>query len=181
MSKQLITRAGESLDFTGRTLEGVALRYERASRVSDDNWKTSYYEEYLRRAAAKSLQDGGEWPLNRQHEGDALGSVTFHNSDDEGALMFRALVAPGSEGDHLIDDVKSGEWRDVSVGAYVLRSGQRIAGFGPVTVRQEIKLDHLAVAMTGSGLMSGAEIQVVRAAEEGTPRLEQLRKRLILL
>jgi phage head maturation protease len=179
--KNLITRAGEPFDFTGRTLEGVALRYERASRVSDDNWKTSYYEEYARRAAAKSLQDGGDWPLTRQHQGDGLGSVSFHNSDDEGALMFRALVAPGSEGDHLIDDVNSGEWRDVSIGAYVIRSGQRMAPFGAVTVRQEIKLDHLTVAMTGSGLMSGAEVTVVRAAEEGTPRLELLRKKLILL
>lgn len=181
MSKTLINRAAEDVDVQGRTLEGTALRYNRASRVSDDGWKSSYYEEYISRAAAKSLQDQSEWGLNRQHQGDTLGTVTFHNSDDEGSLMFRAVVDQGPDGDLLISDVESGEWRDVSIGAAVLRSAQRQAPFGQVTVRQEIRLDHLAIAMTGSGLMSGAEITALRAAELGTPRLEAIRRRLILL
>lgn len=177
----MLRRAAEIGDATGRTLEGVAYRYEHPSRVTDDGWVTSYYEEILRRADAKSLSEHSEWPLRRLHQRtDPYGTVTFHHSDDESALMFRAVVNDDDRGRSLLGEITDEGWRDVSIGADALQNGERRSPHhGRIVQRRELRLRELSVAPAGVGLNTGAEILMVRSSS--TPRLDRLRQRRRLL
>lgn len=177
----LLTRASEVEDFTGRTLEGIAYRYERPSRVSDDAYRTTYFEEIMKRADAKTLAEHDEFPLLRLHNRaeDAIGTVTFHHSDAEDALLFRALVAHSRHGDEVLADEG---WRDVSVGYKPIRDTYRTTEHhGRITQRRELRLVELSVAPTGTGQTKGAEILTVRAAVHGTPLLDHYRRKRTLL
>ena len=176
-----LTRAATVDDFTGRTLEGVAYRYERPSRVSDDHFRTNYFEEIMKRADAKTIGDRPSFPLHRLHDRDVdpIGDVTFHHSDTEDALLFVATVNRSDAGDELLEDEG---WRDVSVGFKPLRNSFRQSPhYGKVVQRREIKIVELSVAPTGTGLHKGAEITVVRAAEHSTPLLDHYTRRARLL
>lgn len=178
--KTELNRATEVGEFIGRTLEGVAYRYDRPSRVTDDAWKTSYLEEMLRGADTKTLSENTSWPLHKMHDKSVnYGAVTFHHSDDEASLMFRAEVAHGDAGDALLEEIA--EYLDVSVGALAIKTTERDSKGGRVVQRAEVKLNELSLAATGTGLVKGAEVEVVRAAEDGTPRLLAAKRRLILL
>ena len=174
----MINRASEIADYTGRTLEGVALRYERPSRVTDDGWQSSYYEEVLKGADTKTLSERGSFPLQRAHEDVQLGEVSFSHSDDESALMFTAQLSRNAEADAILDDLD--EWRDVSIGFQAIRNGERFTDHhGKIVQRAEIALRELSLAPTGTGLAKGAEVLAVRSAT--TPRLHRLRQRRIYL
>lgn len=175
MTKPTLHRAATTVeDFTGRTLEGIAYRYERPSRVSDDNFRTTYFEEIMKRADAKTLGDREAFPVYRFHDRtrDPAGTVTFERSDNEQALMFRATIDRNAEGDQLLADIE--EWQDVSVSYRPLKDTYRTTEHhGRITQRREIRLLELSVAPTGTGQSKGAEILAVRAA--GTePRLTLL-------
>lgn len=176
-----LNRATEVADFTGRTLEGYAYRYERPSRVTDDSWRTSYYEEIVRGADSKTLRERSSFPLHRYHDTSVdLGSVQFEHSEDESALMFRAFLNQSDAANELLEQLD--EWRDVSVGFTALRNAKRVTDHhGPIVQRVELRLDELSLAPTGTGLTKGAEVVARRAAQLETPRLDVLRKRLILL
>lgn len=182
MSKPTLHRATTVEDFTGRTLEGIAYRYERPSRVSDDGFSSTYFEEIMQRADAKTLGDRAEFPLYRLHDRsrDAAGTVTFARSDNEQALMFTAQVARNSEGEQLMDDLE--EWQDVSVSYRALRNTFRESPHhGRIVQRREIRLMELSVAPTGTGQAKGAEILAVRAATERMSLLDSYIKRAKLL
>ena len=174
----MINRSTEISDYTGRTLEGVALRYGRPSRVTDDGWQSSYYEEVLQGADRKTLAERGSFPLQRAHEAVQLGEVSFSHSDDESALMFTAELHRNAEADEILEDLD--EWRDVSIGFNAIRNGERFTDHhGKITQRVEIGLRELSLAATGTGLAKGAEVLAVRSAT--TPRLHRLRQRRISL
>jgi HK97 family phage prohead protease len=175
----MINRASEIADYTGRTLEGAAYRYDRPSRVTDDSWESSYYEEILRGADSKTLTEQGSFPLLRAHESVQLGDVSFSHSDDESALMFTAQLHRNAEADAVLEDIES--WSDVSIGFAAIRNGERYSDHhGKIVQRAEIRLHELSLAPTGTGLTKGAEVLAIRSAT--TPRLDRLRqKRIILL
>lgn len=174
-----ITRAAEIDRYKGRTLEGIAYRYDKPSRVTDDGWVTSYYEEILRGADKKTLSEHDTFPLHVQHDkGSSYGSVTFHHSEDERALLFRATVEPGEDGDAILKHID--KLSDVSVSYEPIRSKtRRLAAGYDVTQRAEIRLGALSLAEVGTGQHQGAEVLALRAAT--TPKLDKLRRRLILL
>jgi hypothetical protein len=177
---ETLSRSSQVADYTGRTLEGRAYSYGNPSRVTDDAWKTSYFEEIVSGADAKTLRERGTYPVDVMHAGESIGSVTFHHSDDEKALMFRAVIDPSEEGDRILEDIAN--WSDVSVAFDALRSAQRVTEYhGPITQRKEIRLRALAIAATGTGLVKDAGIQVVRSAGLETPKLIELRARLLRL
>lgn len=181
MSKQQLHRASEVSEFTGRTMEGIAYRYDRPSRVSDDAFATTYFEEITRGADVKTLTEKKEFPLYKLHNRaeTPLGTVTFAHSEDESALIFTALVNRSEAGDQVLEDE---EWRDVSVGFAPIRNATRKTEYhGNITQRIEIRLEELSLAPNGTGLNKGAEVLAVRAQTVETPRLIQLRKKLILL
>lgn len=181
---EILNRAAQTLDFTGRTCEGIAYRYEYPSRVTDDGWATSYYEEILRSADRRTLSHRDQFPFSHGHTrqgGHPIGQVTFHRSNDERALMFRGLVDRGREGDAFLAEVD--DWKDPSVGFAAVRNSRRSTEFhGPIVQRAEIRIDELAMCPTGMGLASGAELHLVRSADPvGTPRLDRLRRRRTFL
>ena len=175
---KMLNRSTEIADYTGRTLEGVALRYGRPSRVTDDGWQSSYYEEVLRGADSKTLAERGSFPLQRAHEAVQLGEVSFSHSDDESALMFTAELHRNAEADAILENLD--EWRDVSIGFSAIRNAERYSDHhGRITQRVEIGLRELSLAPTGTGLAKGAEVLAVRSAT--TPRLHRLRQRKVFL
>ena len=158
-------RAADVGDYTGRTIEGVAYRYERPSRVSDDGYRTTYFEEIMRRADIKTLSERDAFPLYRLHDStrDPAGEVTFARSDGEGALMFTATINRSAEGDALLADIP--DWQDVSVGYKPVKDTYRHTDHhGRITQRRELRLLELSVAPTGTGQSKGAEILAMRAA-----------------
>ena len=181
MSKQPLQRASEVSDWTGRTLEGIAYRYNRPSRVSDDAFATNYFEEIVSGADAKTLTERGEFPLFKLHNRaeDPLGTVTFAHSDDEAALMFTAHVNRSAAGDEVLADE---EWRDVSVSFAPIRNAHRTTDHhGKIVQRVEIRLEELSLAPNGTGLSKGAEVLAVRAQALETPRLIEVRRKLLFL
>lgn len=175
----VVHRATTDAELVGRRLEGIAYRYQYPSRVTDDHWTTSYWEEIGRGADTRTLAHRAAFPLNRLHSAEGgveVGTVEFHRSDDERALMFRAVVDQGRDGDALLDELD--EWRDASVTYDPLRTTQRTTEHhGRIVHRAEIRLVELALAPNGTGLAKGAEVLVVRSASTpGTPRLEEARR-----
>lgn len=178
----LIQRSSEVEEFKGRTLEGRAYRYNRPSRVSDDQFKSTYFEEILNRADAKTLAEHDEFPLHRLHDikADPLGTVTFAHSDTEDSLMFTALLNRSAEADALLED---DGWRDVSVGFKPIRDGFRTTEYhGRIVQRREISIVELSLAPNGTGQAKGAEVMAIRAAADaGAPRLSYYERRAKLL
>lgn len=173
-------RSAEIGDFTGRTLEGIAYKYDRPSRVTDDNWATSYYEEVLSRADTRTLKSRASFPVDIQHDHAPIGQVAFQRSADERALMFTATIDRSTTGDKVLAEIE--DWNDVSVSFDALRNVTRSTPqHGPIIGRAEIRIDGLSLAATGTGLYKDAQVLHVRAAGAETPRLSAVRKRLILL
>ncbi|HWL44534.1 MAG TPA: hypothetical protein VNQ73_16460 [Ilumatobacter sp.] len=175
----MINRSTEIADHVGRTLEGIAYKYNHPSRVTDDGWHSSYYEELLRGSDARTLSHRAAFPLTRLHSahgGVAVGEVSFHRSDNERALLFRAVVDLGRDGDDLLAEID--QWRDASVTFDPLRTTYRSTQYhGRITQRAEIRLAELALSPVGTGLAAGAEVTLVRSVQPGTPRLDELRRR----
>lgn len=179
--KPTLHRATEVSDAVGRTMEGIAYRYERPSRVSDDSFKSSYFEEIMRRADAKTLTERQELPVFRLHdyEEESIGTVTFDHSADEGALMFTAVLNRSAGADEVLEDET---WRDVSVGFAPMRDAFRHTDFhGRITQRVEIRLEELSLAPNGTALHKGAEVLAVRAQGLETPKLAAMRRKLLFL
>lgn len=181
----LINRSTNVADFTGRTLTGVAYEYEHPSRVTDDGWATSYYEEILRGADTRTLRHRASFPLAKLHTqqgGGEVGNVTFEHSKIENALLFTATVNHGRAGDELLEQWE--EWRDASVTYEPLLDRHRTTPYhGRIVQRAEIRIHELALSPLGTGLAAGSGVLALRSAiQEGTPRLDALRaKRARLL
>lgn len=156
-------RAADALDLTGRVLEGIAYKYNKPSRVSDDNWKSSYYEEIVSGADKKTLKERKEFPVLRLHrESERIGTAEYFHSDNEDALMFRATLEPNNP---IADEVLEDEsWRDVSAGGEFIRSAFRHTDYhGRITQRVELKLNELSLAPAGTGLHKDAQVLMRRA------------------
>ena len=179
MPRENINRGAELADVTGRTLEGTAFRYDRASRVTDDNWRTSYLEEFVNGCTKKTLKEHTTWPLLRMHTDTQIGDVQFMHSDETEALMFRAVLSLNRDADEVLSELD--DWRDVSVGATAYVTKKRQGPQGTVVQRAEIGLRELSLVPTGLGLVKSAGVDVVRAAVHGTPRLDQVRRRRLFL
>jgi HK97 family phage prohead protease len=171
-----------SFDITadGRTLEGVAYYYDRASRVTDDG-RTFYLEAIGRGADTKTVRERPQRPLFRNHRRseDPIGAVGFEASAD--ALLFRARLSKTRAADEVLELVNDGAMRDASVGFLALATSRRPAVDGIVHVRTEIAIRELSVAPTGFGLHQGAGVLAVRSDHQSPNRLEASRRRLRLL
>ena len=169
-----------SLDLTtgkGRTLEGLAFRWETPSLVQDPG-SPRYLEEFARSSTAKTLRERAIFPLYNEHHHDEgmLGGVTFSPASE--GLAFRSEVPQTDDGDQLLEEINSGRMRSVSVGFRAFKNAKRADVRGPVTVRQEIGLIELSVCRDGQH--DGAEILAVRA-KLATPKLDAAKRRAALL
>jgi phage head maturation protease len=108
-----------SLDVTdvstvGRTVEGVALSWDRAYRVSDDNGRSYYLEGWRAGAFTQGLRDTGNvFELRFDHVDQRAGRVAF--SENARTLDFTATVDDGPIGDAVLAHVDAGEIERVSL------------------------------------------------------------------
>lgn len=183
---------------TGRTLEGIAYRYEHPSQVSDDGGRTRYWEEFGFGCDAKTIADrGNTFPLGWFHPwssnaglvpSEPLGAVKFRPSKVEGALLFEANVSKTRRGDESLELVRDRAAESVSVSYRPIEQRPRRAGARQIVTRTEIAIRELSLAPTGLGLHDDAKVLLVRAGElddeqarEELSRVERNRRRLLLL
>lgn len=174
----LYRAAAADLSGDGRTVEGLAFRWEHPSYVHDPGGPR-YREAFARTAAARTLAHRREArPLFVEHRHIA-GSVgeTWFSPANEG-LAFRSRLYDGEIADHARTRLHAGELPAVSVGFRPLRSARRLDADGPLIIRQEIALEELSLCPAGQH--DGAEVLTIRSASS-TPRLDALRRRRALL
>src|SRR4051812_2978179 len=99
---------------TGRTIEGLALRWDRAYRVSDDGGKHWYREGWRTGAFLRGLEaTGNVHELRLDHADFRLGRVAFH--EDPAGLGFTAVVDGTEAGEAALADAQGGRFRGVSL------------------------------------------------------------------
>lgn len=180
----IIDRASAIATHEGRTLIGMAFRYDHPSRVTDDG-RTFYNEAFSRGCANKTIKDRATRALGLMHPWSPgartspipVGAVTFNNGPD--GLEFNAVVSRTRDGDEVLELIKDGALHDVSISARLIRNSKR----GDVVYRDEIALRELSLCPPGMGQHEGAEVLAMRSdlAAPGTPRLDESRRRLKLL
>lgn len=167
----------------GRNVIGLAYYYDRASKVTDDG-RRFYLEAFAKGAETKTLKERSARPLFRTHRRneDPIGVSTFEPVAE--GLLFRARLSNTRSADETLELVNDGAMTSASLGYLSFKDLKRATADGPVIVRAEIGIRELSLVPTGFGQHAGAEVLAVRSepeAIEGTPRLDALRKRLILL
>lgn len=166
----------------GRTLEGLAFRWDLPSLVEDDEHPKPYLEEFDPRSANQTLRLRALWPLfvEHQHLKGSAGEVLFERSAE--GLVFTARTSDSKYAQLTLERVKAGELPEVSAAFYPVHHRTRSAPEGLVTRRTEIRIAELSVAREGQH--RGAKVLAIRsapAAAEGTPRLDALRRKRSLL
>ena len=180
MTELLLFRSADfEVEGDGRTLTGIAARYDHPSKVTDDG-VTRYLEEFDPKSAMRSLKMRAERPLFVRHEHlkGSVGETTFEHSEVEAALMFRARMTDSKYAQRTLARVNDGELPAVSLGFRSLRHLTRSDPRGPVTRRQEISIEELSLAEVAQH--EGTLVLSVRS-ESATPRLDDLRRRKLLL
>src|SRR5262245_59852420 len=85
------------IDITGRVLEGIALRWDRKYRVSDDG-VNFYVEGWRRRAFEKGMRaTGNVHEVRVDHHDVRVGRVSFNESSE--GLIFTAIADDTPSGD----------------------------------------------------------------------------------
>ena len=166
---------------TGRTLEGIALQWEKAFKVTD-NQRDYYLEAFSKRSTDKQLNERTKpFMLGFLHpwatttgalDKRPLGNVTFQRSAE--GLVFVAQMSKTVAADEMLELVKDGSVTDVSVGFRNYKQTMK----GDVVLRTEIGLSELSLAPTGFGQHEGSQVLAVRANTGFVPmsRLEASRK-----
>lgn len=180
----LILRSTDQFEVAGdgRTIEGIAVAWDTEALVSDDGGRTRYHESYDRRAFTHTLRARGPVrPLfvRHAHLRGSIGEVTFAEAD--AGLMFTARAFPGSSyaDEVLAEGVGAqGKYPAVSIGHYPVKPGPRIRpAAGAHVHRTEVRLEELSLAEVGQH--HTAKVLAVRSSD--TPRLDAIRRRLVLL
>lgn len=185
---------------TGRTLEGIAYRYDHPSEVSDDGGRTRYLEEFGVGCDTRTIKNRGNvFPLGWFHPwssnagvvpSEPLGAVKFRPSKVEGALLFEAKVSQTRRGDESLELVRDRAAESVSVSYRPIEQRRRSGPNGrSVITRTEIAIRELSLAPTGLGQHEDAKVLAMRAlvetdeeeVREQLSRIEQNRRRLLLL
>lgn len=183
MSELLVRSNLSEVVTEGRTLAGVAYKFDHPSWVSDGGPK---YQESMSRSTADGLNVAGLHffhPFTAMNgiaprDTEPFGAVRFSPSDSEGALVFEAVVSQTRKGDDYLNLINDGALsRNVSVGFKPIQTSVR-AG---VTVRESISIEELSLLPHGvPGAHEGASITAVRA-EILTPNRDRLKRKLFLL
>lgn len=178
--KQLFFRSAEfEVAGDGRNLEGIAMRYDRPSHVSDQGGPR-YWEEFDPKAPAQSIKMRALRPVFVEHEHlrGSVAEVSFTQSDAEGALIFRARMDDSQYAQRTLARINDGELPDVSLGFRSLHHRMRSDPTrGPVTRRTEVAIEEMSLARLSQ--YEGTKVLSVRS--EATPRLDDLRRRKLLL
>ena len=90
------------VEVTGRTIEGIALRWDHPYTVSDDNGATFYVEGWRLGAFERGLRATGNFHEVRvDHRDFRVGRTSFTETGE--GLMFRAIADDTPGGDAALD------------------------------------------------------------------------------
>lgn len=102
------------VEVMGRTIEGLALRWNRAYRVSDDQGATYYAEGWRSRAFETDLAKSRNiFELRVDHRDQRLGLTSFHESED--GLVFVAALDDTPAGEVALEKARADRFRGVSL------------------------------------------------------------------
>jgi HK97 family phage prohead protease len=171
MNHAVLYRAVRAPEVVGRNLLGIAVQWDVPSLVQDGDGP-KYWEAFALGSCDVSLAKHSDpEPVYAYHDhltGKApIGTTTFEKASD--ALIFRARLDNAPKADLTLARIKSGEWRDVSLGFKSVNEVQRQIGGREVTVRTEVALVELSIAPTGMGMHAGARVLATRARRELPP------------
>lgn len=99
---------------TGRTIEGMVLRWNRSYRVSDDGGATFYVEGWRQHAFERGLRATGNVAEVRVDHNDARVGRTSFAETTEG-LVFTAIADETPAGDAVLDYARADRFRGVSL------------------------------------------------------------------
>jgi HK97 family phage prohead protease len=102
------------VEVMGRVIEGVALNWNRAYRVSDDAGATFYLEGWRPGAFTRGLKATGNMHEVRvDHHDVRVGRTSFRESDE--GLPFTAVLDETPAGDAALEYARAGRFRGVSL------------------------------------------------------------------
>lgn len=169
MTDGALYRAVMDMDFTGRTLEGLAMPWDTWATVREHTGGPAFDESHLRSSFDESLRrDPGPRNVWSTHEwaftpnADPLGVVHFERGSE--GLMFRAFLSKTRKADEQLELVKDGAKRAVSTGFVPLKSRNVQRPNGTGKVRVESKLLELSIVPTGRGQFPQARVLAMRSA-----------------
>lgn len=163
---ETLYRALDIGDVVGRTLSGIAMPWDRPTRVRDLTGPT-YIEAFSPSSADVSLSQHAAYPGFVRHDygKDPLGVVTFSRSAE--ALMFDYVLSNTRDADDKLALVNDGAMRSVSVGFMPFKATRQvILGRSVDQYRTEVRLRELSLAPTGFGQYAEAGVLAVRSLDE---------------
>lgn len=172
MAVETLFRSMEIGDRVGRTLSGLAIPWDKPTRVRDQTGP-AYLEAFASTSADLTLRQHPNFPVFARHDysHNPLGVVTFQRSDE--GLIFTAPLSKTQAADEMLELVNDGAMRSVSVGFRPIKMVRR----SEVIVRTEVALRELSLAPTGYGQYEDAKVLAVREVTHGTPVLDALQRR----
>lgn len=175
MDRQILTRSTPEVSATGRTLEGVAFYFDKASKVSDDGGNTFYLESFARGSVTKTLKERSAIPVPLGFERSAIpvplgfghpwtkgidaasiGDVRFEAAEE--GLLFRAKLQNTPEASQALELVNTGKHKGASVSFVPYKSDET----NGILVRQEVGIYELSLVETpahqGAGVLAVREL-----------------------
>lgn len=112
--KTFVRALPTEVEVTGRTIEGMALHWDNAYRVSDDNGATFYLEGWRRGSFERGIKAVGNFAEVRvDHRDVRVGRTSFHESAE--GLPFTATADETPAGDAVLEYARAGRFRGVSL------------------------------------------------------------------
>lgn len=168
--RETLYRSLEIGETTGRTLSGIAMPWDRPTRVRD-LVGPAYMEAFAPQSTDVSIRQHASFPMFVRHDygQDPIGVVTFHRSAE--ALMYEAPLSKTVRADEQLELVNDGAMRSVSVGFKPLQAirGRMINGATVDQYRTEVALRELSLAPTGFGQYAEAGVTAVRSDGDDDP------------
>lgn len=153
-------RAIEDAAVIGRTLEGVALTWDREYRVSDDNGRSYYLEGFRRGVFARGIvARRNTFECRIDHADQRAGTVQF--AETARGLDFAATIDNDDFGTAVLEHVERGELSRVSL-RYSSRHQDRARG---VVWRRDVTPRELSVVVGAQAQYDDAVIEARRAIE----------------
>lgn len=151
-------RAIEDASRIGRTVEGVALTWDREYRVSDDDGRTFYLEGFRRGVFAKGIAARRNvFECRLDHADERVGTVKF--AETSRGLDFAATVDDDDFGNAVLEHVDRGEISRVSL-RYSSRHQDRVRG---VVWRKDVTPRELSIVIGAKAQFDDAVIEARRA------------------
>lgn len=176
MTETLFRATLDVAETTGRTLSGLAVPWDKPTRVRDLTGP-AYLEAFTPGSADVTMRQHPSFPVFKRHNynEDPIGVVTFQRSAE--GLIFEAPLSKTKAADEALELVNDGAMRSVSVGFRPLKSINRPSTDGTVTWRTEVALRELSLAPSGFGQYPEAMVASVRTEQIETPVLTALQRR----